>query len=189
MPTNRLATRLAARVAAVAGIGTVVLVAAAAPAHGRLDGPCSGAGTFESQGRTYDPATTDEITVPDEDSVAYVGEIDAPPGEERSHHGKIELKLPPPLPSVAIEDWESDSTDETSDEGTYDYDLPAFVPRGVTLNLEGEHVDTAGTCTGAVEVEIEGGPLDSPVPTAIAAAGTAAGAAALVVAGRPRRVS
>lgn len=170
-------------VASCVGTGFVVLLAG--PAVASLDGPCAGSGTFESQGRTYDPATTDKITVPDKDSVAYEGTIDAPAGE-RSHRGEIKLKLPAPFPSIGISDWSSASTTSTSDEGTYDYDLPAFVPRGVTLNLEGEHVDTAGTCTGEVEVEIEGGPLDSPIPTAVSVLATVAAAGGVVIAARPK---
>ena len=96
------------------------------------------------------------------------------------------MKLPPPLPSIAIADWSDDDTDALSDTGTYDYDLPFIVPRGVTLNLEGEHVDTAGTCTGSVEVEIEGGPFSAPLPTVISFALTIGAGSMAWVAGKAR---
>jgi len=171
----------------IVGGGVVFLLLASAPvAHAVLSGPCTGQGTFESQGRTYEASTSDKLVLPAKDSVAYTGTIDAAQPEGRSHRGEITLKLPPPLPSIAIADWSDDDTDALSDTGTYDYDLPFIVPRGVTLNLEGEHVDTAGTCTGSVEVEIEGGPFTAPLPTVISFALTIGAGSMAWVAGKAR---
>lgn len=167
-------------------VGTVLLLVA--PAEAKIEGPCEGQGTFQSQGRTYDPATTDSLTLPAEDSVAYHGAITAPASGERSHKGHINLELPAPLPSVTIVSWGTDKTVKTTDDGVHDYDLPGIVPKGITLTLTGEHVDTAGTCTGSVEVTIDGGPLDSPTAAAISVAGTVVTGASLAFAARPKGV-
>jgi hypothetical protein len=170
----------------VASAPVAVVLASAGTAGAAIDGPCSGEGTFESSGETHDAATTDKVVVPPSDSVAYVGRIETDSPQNRSHSGRIRLDLPPPLPDVEIVDWGTDDTDAVEDSGIYDYDLPWFVPRGVTVHVTGEHVDTAGTCTGEVDVEIEGGPFDAPVAT-IAALGLTIGSGALVVvAGRAR---
>lgn len=168
------------------GMGVALLLGTAGPASAKLTGPCSGTGTFEKLGATIDPATTDKATLPASDSVAYQGSIRAADPENRRHSGYIELKLPPPLPKVQVTDWGTESTDAISDSGTYDYDLPFIVPRGVTLNLEGEHVDTAGTCAGSMEIEIEGGPFDAPLPTVLSLLGTVGFGAGLFVAGKVR---
>lgn len=169
---------------ATIGVAFGLTVAGATAASADVTGPCEGSGTFRSSGRTYD-ARDDRIVVPDADDVSWRGSIDAPGTEERSHQGRIELQLPPPLPSVVIADWGSDATAAVRDDGVYDYELPAFVPRGVTLHLTGEHIDTAGTCTGSLEVEIEGGPLDAPAPLVGSLVGTAAAAAGLAAVARP----
>lgn len=170
---------------AAIGGGFLAALAWAGPAGAELTGPCTGRGTFASDGRVVDAATADKVVVPPEDTVAYVGTISGASGE-RSHSGHIDLELPPPLPAIEIESWGTDSTTETSDAGNQTYDLPSFVPRGVELELTGEHVDTAGTCTGSVRVEIDGGPLDSPAAPIAAVAGTLGAAAGLAVAARPK---
>lgn len=164
----------------------VLVLGLADPAGAELDGPCTGRGTFASDREVVDAATTEKVVVAPEDTVSYEGTITATEGEERSHRGRIDLELPPPLPPVEIADWGSDSTTEVSDAGTYDYDLPSFVPRGVELELTGEHDDTAGTCTGSVTVEIDGGPFDAPVAPIISIIGTLAAAGGVAVAARPR---
>jgi hypothetical protein len=166
-------------------LGAVLL---AGPADAKIEGPCEGHGTFLSQGRTYDAGTTDTLTLPDKDSVAYHGAITAPTSGERSHNGHIDLKLPAPLPPLRIVSWGTKKTVKTSDDGVHDYELPGIVPKGVTLNLTGEHVDSAGTCTGAVEIKLDGGPLDSPTAAAISVAGTVVTGASLAFAARSRGV-
>jgi hypothetical protein len=171
-------------VGSAVAIGAVVLLAG--PADAKLEGPCEGHGTFESQQKTYDASTTETITVPQKDTVAYVGSITAPTSGPRSHSGHIDLKLPAPLPSLRIVSWGTKSTVKTADEGVHDYELPSIVPKGIILNLTGAHVDTAGTCTGSVEIKIEGGPFDSPAPTAVSIAGTVITGAGLAFAARPK---
>jgi hypothetical protein len=183
-----ITTGLTAGVGLVAGVGLALgaVILVAGPAQAKVTGPCEGNGTFESQQKTYDANTTDKVTLPAKDTVAYEGSITAPTSGPRSHSGRIDLKLPAPLPAIKIVTWGTKSTVKTSDEGVYDYDLPAIVPRGVTLNLTGEHVDTAGTCTGSIEIEIDGGPFDAPAPIAVSVVGTVIAGAGLAFAARPK---
>jgi hypothetical protein len=174
------------RILITAGLGVGSLLLLASPASAKVNGPCTGSGTFESQGKTYDAATTDDLTLPAKDTVSYKGAIETTSTGARSHHGKIELKLPSPLPSLTITSWKSASTTKTTAEGVHDYDLPSIVPRGVKLDLTGEHIDTAGTCTGTVRITIDGGPFDAPAPTSVALAGTVVTAAGLAFAARPK---
>jgi hypothetical protein len=171
-------------VGAALTVGVVVVLGGTAQA--KIVGPCEGHGTFESQGKTYDANTTETVTLPDKDTVAYEGSITAPTSGPRSHSGHIDLKLPSPLPPLRIVSWGTKSTVKTSDEGVHKYELPGIVPRGITLNLTGEHVDTAGTCTGSVEIKIEGGPFDAPVVPAVSIAGTVVTGAGLAFAARPK---
>jgi hypothetical protein len=63
------------RILITAGLGLGTLVLLASPASAKLNGPCTGTGTFKAQGKTYDAATTDDITLPAKDTVSYKGAI------------------------------------------------------------------------------------------------------------------
>lgn len=179
-------TRNCARSAAIGTGLLAALLLLADPAEAELDGPCTGTATFPSTGLTVDAETADKVVVPPSDTVSYVGTIQATEGEERSHSGHIDLELPPPFTSVRIADWGTESTTEVSDEGVYEYDLPSYTPRGVEMLVTGEHVDTAGTCSGEVRVEVEGDPLDAPAVPAAAVVGTLAAGAGVLAAARPK---
>lgn len=162
-------------------IAAIAILAPMSVAGATLTGPCEGTGTIE--GTTYDPRNLPGVVeLPDEADVAYAGSIQAGPGE-RSHHGFVAVDLPWPLSSWTVADWGTDKTVATSDSGTHHYNAPAVVPRGVEVEVFGEHVDTAGTCAGSARVKLDGGPLDSPAPTAIAGVGTLASLAGVVAAG------
>ncbi len=141
-------------------LGGVVLVGSS-PAQAELDGGCSASGEWQDSGVFVDAqAIGDEVvTIPRKDSVAWEGSVTGPPGE---HHGSIWLELPPPFGSVEIDSWGGDGV-TTSNSGVDEYDLPKFVPAGVEFRVAGEHVDDNGTCTGYVNVKIEGGLTDSPI--------------------------
>lgn len=166
------------------GFLVVAAVAALAPvsvAGATLTGPCEGSGIIEET--VYNPrALTGVAELPDEADVTYVGSIQADPGERR-HHGFVAVDLPWPFDSWTVTDWGTDKTVASSDAGTHHYNVPAIVPRGVEVEVFGEHVDTAGTCVGSARVKLSGGPFDSPVPTAIAGVGTLASIAGVIAAG------
>lgn len=161
-------------------VTTIAVFALVTPAGATLTGPCEGTGTIE--GTTYNPRNLPGVVeLPEEADVAYAGSITAGAGE-RSHHGFVAVDLPLPFGSWTVADWGTDKTVETSDSGTHHYSAPAVVPRGVEVEVFGEHVDTAGTCVGSARVKLRGGPLDSPLPTAVAGAGTLASLAGVIAA-------
>lgn len=170
--------------------GVLLVIASPAPASATVTGGCQGAGTIN--GTRHDAAALDPddpIRIPTEADVAYEGSVPLPAGDaERAHSGQVKLKLPLGG-SVTVADW-SGVSKEVVDAGVYHYDIPAIVPRGVTVKATGthNHEGLSAPCTGAFAIELEGGPLDSPVPTAVAAAGTILSGAALARAAFPKGV-
>jgi hypothetical protein len=157
------------------------------PASATVTGGCAGSGTIGTD--HYDAAALDPddpITIPEEGDVAYQGSVPLPAGTDRAHSGKIDLQLPLGG-SVTVADWSGSST-EVSDAGTHHYSVPAVVPRGVTIRADGthNHAGLSAPCTGAFSIKVEGGPLDSPVPTAAALGGTVIAGAALASAAFPK---
>lgn len=157
------------------------------PASATVTGGCQGSGTIGADhydAATLDPA--DPITIPEEADVAYQGSVPLPGGTDQAYSGKIDLQLPLGG-SVTVADW-SGTSKKVSDAGTHHYSVPSIVPRGVTIRADGTHSHggLAAPCTGAFSVKLEGGPLDSPVPTAAALGGTLVAGAALLSAAFPK---
>jgi hypothetical protein len=48
-----------------------------------------------------------------------------------------------------------------SDSGSVTWDIPTIVPGGVTVTVSGEHNDTGATCSGSIQVKLDGGITDS----------------------------
>ena len=177
------------RLAALAVLGGALFVTVlSTPAFATVTGGCQGSGTIGAShydAAALDPA--DPITIPDEADVAYQGSVPLPPGTvDRAYSGKIDLQLPLGG-GVTVADW-SGSSKKVADAGSYHYSVPAVVPRGVTIRAEGTHSQTglAAPCTGAFAVKLDGGPLDSPAPTAAALGGTVIAGAALASAAFPK---
>jgi len=165
---------------ALAG-GALLVALFSSPAAATVTGGCTGAGTIGTN--RYDAATLDPanpITVPEEADVAYEGSVPLPAGNtDRAYSGKIELQLPLGG-SVTVADW-SGSSKKVADSGVHHYSIPALVPRGITVRADGTHSQDglAAPCTGAFSIALDGGPLDSPVPTAAALGGTLLAGAAV----------
>lgn len=172
---------------ALAG-GALVVTLTASPALGAVTGDCTGSGTIG--GTRHDAVQLDPdnpITIPEEADVAYEGSVGLPADDtERKYSGKIELLLPLNK-SVTVADW-SGSSKLVSAADTYHYSVPAIVPRGITVQAEGTHNHDGlpESCMGNFSIKLDGSPLDSPAPTAAAAAGTIATGAALATAARPK---
>ncbi|MGH8994374.1 MAG: hypothetical protein ACRDZ7_22930 [Acidimicrobiia bacterium] len=168
--------------------GALMVALSATPALGAVTGGCQGAGTIA--GTRHDAATLDPdnpISIPEEADVAYEGSVPLPAGDtDRTYSGKIDLQLPLGN-SVTVADW-SGSSKLVSKAGTYHYSIPAIVPRGIKVTADGTHSHDGlpAPCMGTFSIQLEGGPLDSPAPTAAAAAGTLATGAALITAARPK---
>lgn len=172
--------------------GTLLAAWSASPAAGTATGGCQGAGTIGSTRHSaaeLDPARP--VTVPDEADVAYEGSVPlSADGTVRAHSGRVDLRLPLGA-SVTVADW-SGSSGEVGAAGVHHYTVPAIVPRGVVVPVDvtHRHEGLTAPCTGAFAIQLEGGPLDSPVPTGVAVGGTLLSGAALVSAvlhkgGRP----
>ena len=159
-----------ARWLAPAAVMGVVLVASAgrASAHVVSDNGCQGSGTFQDQGLPVDAEAIgdDVVTIQRSDTVDWQGSVDAPPGD---YNGSISIDLPPPLKGWEIDSW-SGNSDNPGTSGVRDYDLPSWVPAGVEFQVVGFHDDDNGSCDGYVNLEIKGGPFDSPAaPISLAA--------------------
>ena len=176
------------RLAALTFVGGGLFVALlSTPASATVSGGCQGSGTIGAN--HYDAAALDPsnpITIPEEADVTYQGSVPLPAGTDRAYSGKIDLQLPLGG-SVTVADW-SGTSKKVSDSGTHHYSVPSIVPRGVTIRADGTHTQAglAAPCTGAFSVKLEGGPLDSPVPTAAALGGTLVAGAALFSAAFPK---
>lgn len=127
---------------------------------------CEGTASFETGTEADGPFTIvasdvgdETIVVPRSDTVTWTGSVDRAPGD---YDGWIAIDLPAPLGTVTIDTWSGDS-EQTSNSGVEEYDLPWLVPSGVEVTVRGEHADDNGTCAATVTVEIEGGPFDTPI--------------------------
>jgi hypothetical protein len=155
--------------APAAAIG-VVLVASAgnASAHLETTNGCSGSGTFRDAGLSVDAEAIgdDVVTIPRGDTVDWEASVAASPGD---YSGSIAVDLPPPFSELEIDSWSGTSA-STSNSGARDYDFGSFVPAGVEFRVVGSHSDQNGVCDGYVNLQIKGGPFDSPVaPISLAA--------------------
>ena len=59
--------------------------------------------------------------------------------------------------------------------------MPTLVPAGVEFRVVGSHTDENGSCSGYVNLEIKGGPFDSPLVYASLAGTVIIGAGAVML--------
>jgi hypothetical protein len=162
----------------------LVLVASAgkAAAHLETTDGCQASGLFRDNGLTVDAEGIgdDVVEVPRSDTVDWQASVAAPPGV---YSGTISVDLPPPFSELKIDSWDGQS-DNTANAGSKDYDFPSLVPAGVEFRVVGSHTDENGSCSGYVNLKIEGGAFDSAL-TPISLAGTVLVGAGLVFTVRP----
>ena len=132
-----------------------------------LTGPCSVQATIPGVG-TIDPSASGGVyTVPHSGSADYIASI-AVSGEDRSIDGAVTVSTPPGIPSIDLRDpWQDDAADENSDTDTVEWDIPSWVPGGITLTVSGFHNDEGVSCTGSIKVKLDGGLFDSPLGVAV----------------------
>jgi hypothetical protein len=159
--------------AAVMGL-VIVASAGKAAAHVESDNGCQGSGTFREKGLAVDAeAIGDEVvTIPRSDTVDWDGSVAAPPG---AYSGRIAVDLPPPFSELVVDTWKGTS-ENTSNSGARKYNFPKLVPAGVEFQVVGYHTDQNGYCNGYVNLQIDGGPFDSPVTPISLVATVATGA-------------
>ena len=178
------------RLAAVGVLfGMVVLMVAmvAAPASAEvIQGSCTGKATFSNGVTVTHSSSLDEVfEVPEEDTVAYEGQIPIPKADEpEPFSGDVSVRLPMGG-SWVVEDW-SGETVEVSASGNHSYEVPALVPRGTGgLEVTAYHTQRGQVCEVAVSLALAGSP---GAAAAAATAGTAVFGAGTLLAGRRRAV-
>lgn len=159
-----------------AAVGAAALVGA--PAGATTNGKCTAAATF-SDGHTVD-ADQDTAKIPKRDTVNWRGSMSVPAGQEMAYAGHISIKLP--VGSYEIRSW-SGTTKKNASGGTDSYDIPKAIP-GMKGTVSGSHTQAGVTCSGSMEVEIEGG---AGVAGAVSVGGTAATGGLLALAARARK--
>jgi len=149
-------------------LGAVALIGPSRPVDaGIQQGTCNGTGKFvEGTDANGAPLVIDAATagdtvfvVPRSDTVNWTGTVTGAPN---TYSGTIAVDLPPPFGTWTIDSWSGNST-TTSNSGEEDYKLPGLVPGGVTFKVYGQHQDSNGLCKGFVNLQVEGGALNSPI--------------------------
>jgi hypothetical protein len=164
-------------------LGGAFVLVSAGPAGAVIDqGPCNGSGQFVNEGLNVRASESGVVEVPEKDTVNWEGALGAST-DEVPYSGKIEVELPPPFAALSIDDW-SGTTDSVQNNGTKKYDIPSFVPKGVELDVVGEHTQGSIKCKGHVTIKLAGSTF-GPV-SIVSLVGTAATGVGLVLAGRPR---
>jgi hypothetical protein len=154
----------------VGGLAVVGVIGPAGPAGADAVTPAGACVvTAAWEGAAFTRASTDlspddVVEIPRVDRVAWSGQVvGASEGTPRTVDGHLALDLPPLLGSIPLGTWSGQAV-EVERSGIYSYDLPAIVPAGVRLQLNGRH-DEGGRrrCAAAFTIMIAGGPFDSPL--------------------------
>lgn len=183
------------RLLAATGLALAIgILAFARPAGAVINGPCDASAQLDGEDLdvVVDADTTGRVTIPREANVTYQGSIAIPhPGDDMPYSGQVTLDVAPGLdlipglddPTISSWSWggDTDNIDTTGSE-SYDLDLPADLGGGVKGTASGSHTQAGVTCTGSIDVEIDGSVLNPfSVGSAVV---TAAGAAGLGLAAR-----
>lgn len=146
-------------------------------------GGCTGTAEFsDGTSVSVDTPLSEVIVVPEADTVNYNGSINLPPpDDEVPFNGSIVVRLPRVLWTVVT--W-SGETVEVSDAGTYHYEVPSYVPRGIQFEVSGNHTQQGQTCGARVTMKLDGSPGTAAL---IAATGTLVFGAATIAAGSKKR--
>ena len=171
--------------ASLIGFGLLVFSSPAGADIVTPPGACVGTGTWLESGLNESSTAhvpSDTVKIPAKDTVRYAGNIAGAPavGPERPISGFVKVGLP--IGSLTIDSWGGKST-KYANSGEKKYNIPS-VFKGIKLKLSGEHRDNGNlTCSGEVNVEIEGSGMSSPLGIASIALFILSGGA-LVLAGR-----
>ena len=159
----------------------------AAPASASLSPECDASATLVGEDFTtqVDPKASDRVKIPRAADVQYDGRIQLPEGQQYTYSGAVKLKVAFMELDLASWDWGGD-TQSVSASGTtdYDLDLPAGLLGGVKAKASGSHTQGSITCTGSLDIAIDGNAVNAA--SAASAVVTAGGAAGLALAGLGR---
>ena len=172
----------------------VLMVASlAAPASAQvIQGPCTGSAIFPDPGGftlTEKTPILPVIEVPEEATVTYRGDIPITPADEpESFSGNITVELPFGV-NWEVVDWPDPAglTVEVGSGGSYEYEVPGFVPRGTGgLLVTATHTQRSITCVVAMTLSVAGSP---GAPAIIGAGGTLVFGLGVVAAGSRGRAA
>jgi hypothetical protein len=133
------------------------------------------------------PVTVDaagkSVTIPRGDSAVWRGTSNK---VTHDHSGSVDLKLGPV--SINLGRWGPTGNDQNQSTKEGLKDIPAVIRQfpSVKWKVTGFHRGTEGQCEGEVTVEVEGSAASTAAAGVAALAGTAAAAAGVVQAARPR---
>jgi hypothetical protein len=170
-------------------LGTITMLWAtglAAPANAEVyEGSCTGSATFTDGTKVTESHSIDDVVlVPEKDTVQWEGNTHLdPPSDEVPFFGNVSVALP--RFNWVVADWDGDTV-EVKDKGSYTYEVPSFVPRGVQFEVTGEHTQQGQTCVVAVTMKVDG---ERGPEAIIAATGTAVFALATLGAGMKKKVA
>ena len=177
------------RILGVGAVSAMAVLLVAAPAGAEITRDtigCSGTATVtadDGTAVTVDAAAT-AVKIPRGDSALWHGEINK---VTHDHEGSVDLRLGPV--SVNLGTWGPSANKENK--GTQDgvKDIPALLRQfpSVKWKLTGYHKGIEGQCEGEMTVEVEGSAASTAAAAVTGLAGTAAAAAGLVSAARPKR--
>jgi hypothetical protein len=123
-----------------------------------IEGACTGSITFSDGTKVTESQPLNEVVdVPPADTVTYEGMTGTPkPTSPVGFAGSVDVKLP--VMTWVVVSW-SGETEENSDDGTYTYDVPSFVPRGTGgFEVTAFHNQQGENCVVAVTMRLDGDP-------------------------------
>ena len=170
------------------GFSLSFAVLGAGPAGASLSPECDASAVLTGDDSTVnvDPKTTDRVKIPRKADVNYQGSIALPAGSQYTHSGEVVLEVA--FMEIGLESWEwSGDTDKVSSVGTtdYDLDLPAGLLGGIKAKATGSHTQGGITCTGSLQIVIEGNALNAASGASAAITAAGAGGLALAALGKP----
>jgi hypothetical protein len=142
--------------------GTLVAATSAAtPALADLNGGanhCDASVALVDRKTSFDMQNfSNVLTIPRTGTAQWTAVVDQPVGD---YTGSLQLELPPVLRWFApteLRHWSGTSQNRLNS-GTYNIDVPSWVPGGVEFAIVGEHTDQHGSCSGTLRLMVDGGP-------------------------------
>lgn len=127
-------------------------------------GACFGSGTWQSTGQeenTAEHVPSDVITIPQQDTVDWSGQVGDGTGTERREIGG-EIRVELPIGSVVVDDWGGES-ERYANAGEHTYKLPSVVV-GIEFTLTGSHSEGGSeVCSGSVGMVVDGNLFSNPL--------------------------
>jgi hypothetical protein len=150
----------AMRRATIPALALAAWVTTITPAAAQLTGPCEGRlSAADADGgatQEIDFVTSTELEVPQQGFLRYEATFDDSSGERRAYEARIELRTPPPLPSLTLH--EGDGTTEGRLAAERAYTAPSWLPRGTSFPITVDASVGGERCVALASVTVAGSP-------------------------------